>query len=70
MSGFDGVKALKEEIAGLIEVKVALVKRERALATQYGELEVEYNAMVKLRGFADAEIERKRAVLKQLEEMA
>ncbi len=68
MSQFDGVKALKEEIQGLVDVRIALVKRERDLAAKYGELETEYNAMVKLRGFADAELERKRRVLQQLEE--
>lgn len=65
---FDGVKALKEEIQGLVDTRVVLVKRERQLAQQFGELEVEYNSLVKLRGFADAELERKRRVLKQLEE--
>lgn len=65
---FDAIKALKEEISGVVEIRVALVKRERQLGAQYGELEVEYNAIVKLRGFADAEIARKREVLRQLEE--
>lgn len=68
MTTFDGVKAIKEEISGLVEVRTALVHRERDLRGKYGELEVELNGIVKLRGFADAELARKRAVLKQLEE--
>ena len=68
MTTFDPVKAIKEEITGLVEVKTTLVNRERELTAKYGELEVELNAVTKLRGFADAEIERKRTVLKQLEE--
>lgn len=68
MTTFDGIRALKEEISGIVEVRVVLVKRERQLSAQYGELEVELNSIIKLRGFADAEIARKREVLRQLEE--
>jgi hypothetical protein len=68
MTVFDPIKALKEEIAGLVEVRGSLVKRERQLVAQHGELEVEVNAIIKLRGFADAEIARKREVLKGLED--
>lgn len=68
MSVFEPIKALKEEISGLVEVRTALVHRERDLSAKYGELEVELNGIIKLRGFADAELARKRAVLKQLEE--
>jgi hypothetical protein len=67
MSQFDPIKALREEINGLVEVRVSMIKRERNLQVQYGELEVELNAITKLRGFADAELDRKRAVLKGLE---
>lgn len=68
MSQFDAIKALKEEILGVVEVRTALVTRERQLTAKHGELEVELNAIVKLRGFADAELARKRDVLRQLEE--
>ena len=67
MTTFDPIKALKEEISGLVEVRVALVKRERQLSVQHGELEVELNSIIKLRGFADAELDRKRTVLLSLE---
>lgn len=64
---FDPIKALREEIKSLAEVRVTLLHRERSLAARHGELEVEMNSVMKLRGFADTELDRKRAVLKQLE---
>jgi inorganic pyrophosphatase len=70
VSGFDGIKALREEISGLVDVRLVMLKRERNLAAQYGELEVELNNVIKLRGFADAELARKRAVLATLEAQA
>lgn len=70
MNTFEPIKALREEIAGLVDVRLVLTKRERNLAAQYGELEVELNNVIKLRGFADAELARKRDVLRQLEEQA
>lgn len=68
MSDFDPIRAIKEELSGLIEIKTALVKQERNLQFKYGELEVELNSVTLLRGFADAELDRKRKVLKMLEE--
>jgi len=67
---FDAIKAIKEEISGLNDVRGAIVKRERSLQAAYGEIEIELNAVVQLRGFADAELARKREVLRQLEEKA
>lgn len=68
MSEFDPIKALKEEIVGVVDIAATLGHRERHLEQKYGELEVELNTVKKLRGFAAAEIVRKRDVLKQLEE--
>jgi hypothetical protein len=68
VSGFDPIKALKEEIAGVGDIVTTLTHRKRNLAQKYGELEVELNQVTKLHGFAVAEMERKRQVLKQLEE--
>lgn len=67
MSTFDIIRALKEEISGLLEVRKSIGMRERQLTAQYGEIEAELNSVIKLRGFADAEIARKREVLKGLE---
>lgn len=68
MSAFDPIKSLKEEISGLAETRQIVIRRERELSSKYGELEVELNAVISIRGFVDAELERKRAVLRQLEE--
>lgn len=68
MSDFDQIKALKEEIEGLIAVRTSIIKRFNQLSIQYGELEVELHSVTKLRGFADAELDRKRKVLQQLQD--
>lgn len=68
MTAFDPIRALKEEINGIADVRQIMIRRERELSQKYGELEVELNSVTKMRGFADAELERKRAVLKELEQ--
>jgi hypothetical protein len=65
---FEPIKALREEIEGLAGVRAAILVTERRAQERLGEAEVEYNMAVKLRGFADAELARKRQVLKDLEE--
>lgn len=65
-SPFDPIKALKEEIAGLADVCKSLGIRERNLERQMGEVEAEYHAVKKLTGFANSELQRKRAVLEQM----
>jgi len=67
VSQFDPVKALREEIQGLADIKNTLAHRERSLTKAYTELEVDLSTVQKLRGFADAELARKREVLAQLE---
>ena len=66
MSDFDPIRALKEEITGLVDVAKTLSVRERALEQKLGETEAEHNAVKKLAGFAKSELDRKRAVLEQL----
>lgn len=68
MSVFEPIKALKEEISGIVDCRMVFVKRERELQQKYGEIEVELNNVTKMRGFVDAELDRKRAILKTLEE--
>lgn len=65
---FDAKKALREEMQGLSEVLTTLVHRERQAQRTATEAEAELNAITKLRGFAQAELDRKRSVLRQLEE--
>ena len=64
---FDPIRAVREEVQGLLEVKSVLAARERRAQQTATEAESEYNALVKLRGFVDAEIARKREVVLKLE---
>lgn len=65
---FDGVRALREEIEGLMGVRTTVVSEERRAQEALGQAEVHYNNIVKLRGFADAELARKRRLLRELED--
>jgi hypothetical protein len=65
---FDVRKALREELEGLSGVLTTLRVQERRAQEKMAEAESEYNAAVKLRGFCQAEMERKRAVLRAEEE--
>lgn len=65
---FDAVKALREEISGVLDVRTTFVAEERRAQEALGQAEAHYNSIVKMRGFVDAEIARKRDVLRQLEE--
>lgn len=67
MSEFDPIKALREEISGVLEVRASLIVEERRAQEVLGQAEVHHNNLVKLRGFTDAELARKRAVLHELE---
>jgi hypothetical protein len=60
---YDLEKALREEIAGLVDIHASLKKRTTALEQKMAEAEIEYNALSKLTGFASVELERKRTVL-------
>lgn len=66
MTTFDLERALKEEIAGLVDIHTELRKRAHALQQQYVEIEHEFNAVNKLLGFAAIELARKRQVLAAL----
>lgn len=67
MTDFDQEKALREEIQGLKDIRAVLLGRERVAEQRVGEVEAELNACRKLRGFADTELERKRAILEGLD---
>ncbi len=66
MTDFDQKKALQEQIAALSEIQTSLLRRERQLELRYGEIEIEYNTVKKLRGFADVELEDRRTKLRWL----
>ena len=64
---FDAVRALREEIEGLRGVLMTVIITERRAQEELGRAEVEYNAAVKIRGFVEAEITRKRSVLEAMQ---
>ncbi len=65
---FNPIKALREEIQGLGDVRATILHSARQAERKMVEAEAEHGAVAKLLGFADAELARKRAVLRQLEE--
>jgi hypothetical protein len=67
MTTFDPAKALREEITGLSETQATLKKCEAALAIKLSEVEAERAAIINARGLIDAELARKREVLKTLQ---
>ncbi|WP_065755242.1 hypothetical protein [Bradyrhizobium paxllaeri] len=68
MTEFDHIKALKEEITGLTEVRATLGKEERYAEEALGLAEAKMNALRKLRGFVDISIADKREQLRRLEQ--
>ena len=70
MTTFDPIKAIKEEITGLAEVAKAIRVREAQLEGRLGEAEADLNNIRKISGFAQMELQRKRDVLRQLEDEA
>lgn len=70
MTEFDPIKALREEISGLADVRTTIRNLQVSAEGKMGRAEAEYNAVTKLVGFADAELARKREVLRGLEEEA
>ena len=61
---FNIIKALSEEITGLVDIQTVLKGRVRAAEMKFGEAEGELNACRKLLGFAEAELSRKQDVLR------
>lgn len=68
MTTFDPIKALSEEIQGLNDIERTLAVQVRAAEAKMAEAEVQYNIAVKLRGFAQDELARKRRVMAALRE--
>ena len=65
---FDPIKAVRGELEGLGEVARALTVWVREAERVLGESEARLNALRKIKGYLDMETERKRSVLRQLEE--
>lgn len=65
---FDPIKAISEEIIGLCEVQISLRRQITRVETRLSEAESEHNGLLKIEGFITAEIARKSAVKRQLDE--
>ena len=64
---FDALKALREELSGLSEVQIALHKRQMAAEGVMAQAEDELNAIRKLRGYCELQMEEKRKQIQMLE---
>lgn len=63
---FDAIRAVREEIQGLGEVRAQLVAQRRRAEDKITIAETEVTTAAKLLGFCDAELERKRRRLAEL----
>lgn len=70
MTDFDAIKAIREEILGLTDIRMTLVAMERRAQEELAIAETKHNAAMKIRGFCDAELARKRETLSALQEQA
>jgi hypothetical protein len=61
MTEFDALKAVREELAALSDVLRVMKLREQAAEAAMGQAEVELNAVRKLRGFCQLQIEQAQA---------
>jgi hypothetical protein len=67
MSDFDPLKAIREQIVGLIEVDGAIRRQEREAEEAIGKAEQQLNNVRKLRGFLRIQIDELRARVQKLE---
>ena len=63
---YDPLKAVREELVGLVEVDGTIVRRQRECEEAMAKAEVELNAVNKIRGYLQIEIARKRQVMNEL----
>ena len=70
MTAHDAIRALKEELAALVDVLTTMKRREDAAEIALSGLEGELNAIRKLRGFCQREIEMTRGRISTLEATA
>ena len=56
MTEFDPIKAAREELTGLVDVLVAIQRRENAAEIAIAEAESELNAIRKVRGYCQVQI--------------
>jgi hypothetical protein len=65
---FDAKKSIREELVGLSELRVFVVNMERRARDEYTMAEEKHNTALKLIGFIDSEVQRKRDRLREIEE--
>ena len=65
---FDPIKALQEELAGLVTVAASIKRREMAAEAAMARAEIELNDVRKVSGYLKIEMDRKRIVLRELQE--
>lgn len=68
MAEFDPIKALQEELAGLVTVAASIKRREMAAEEAMARAEIELNDVRKVSGYLKIEMDRKRIVLQELQE--
>lgn len=68
-TNFNDVRAIKEELSGLNDISATIGNELRHVESRKAELDMQADRLMKLKGFADVEIARKRMVLAQLEEL-
>jgi hypothetical protein len=66
MSDFDPIKALQEEITGLVSVSSSIAARSRVAEEAMSKAEQELNDVRKVLGYVQIELQRKRTVLAEL----
>ncbi len=67
MTEFDPIKAAREELAGLHDVLTAMRRGENQAEQAMARAESDLNAIRKLRGYAQLEIERLQARIASME---
>ena len=67
MTEFDATRAVREQLTGLTDVMRTIRQREQAAEEAMSAAENELNAIRKLRGYCEIEIDRLRSRLTALE---
>jgi hypothetical protein len=67
MSEFDPIKAAREELVGLHDVLAVMRRGERVAEEAMAAAESDLNAIRKLRGYAQLEVERLKARIASME---
>jgi hypothetical protein len=68
MTEFDPIKALNEEITALVDVQKSMAARNRVAEEAMAKAETELNDLRKVKAIVDIEIDRKRSVLRELQD--